>query len=170
MRCEICGRSIIGKPRKIIVERAKLIVCEECSKLGIEKWENVKPQRLTKSKSTQQSIGHRKLPPLDDELVLIDDYGLRIKIEREKRGWSQEELASKINEKASFISKIETGKIIPNMAVTRKLEHIFGVKLTTTVPQVNIETSKTTPVGLTIGDLISSLSNKKGEAPESNPG
>ncbi len=170
MRCEICGQSIIGKPNKIIVEGAKLVVCDECSHLGVEKWDKERPS-ATKYRPAQFSkpLEHRRSSSLDDELVLVDDYGLKIRIEREKRGWSQEELAQKINEKISFIGKIETGKVAPNMLVTKKLEHTLGTKLRTTIPTIKIESSKKT-TGLTLGDLISSYPKKKGEKPESNSG
>lgn len=170
MRCEICGQPIMGKPNKVIVEGAKLVVCDECSKLGVEKWEEKKPA-TSHPKQFPKPAGYSKPSALDDELALIEDYGLKIKMEREKRSWSQEELASKINEKTSFISKIETGKVIPNIMVTKKLEHLLGITLRTTIPQVKVEPSKTT-AGLTLGDLISSssLSNRKGEKPESNSG
>ena len=169
MQCEICGRLILGQPKKTIVEGAKLTVCEECSLHGKESWEDPKPRALAYPKSVSKPFRSSKTGSLDDDQVLIPDFSLTIKREREKKGWSQGELASKINEKVSLVSKIETGKLISNIVVTKKLEHLFEIKLTTTIPKVNIDASKTTKTtGLTIGDIFSSLPNKKGGKSESN--
>ena len=171
MQCEICGRLILEMPKKTIVDGAKLTVCGECSMFGKASWKDLKPRVSVYHKSVSKPSRSSKTGSLGDEQVLINDFGLTIKREREKKGWSQGELASKINEKVSIISKIETGKLISNIVVTKKLERLFEIKLTTTIPKVNIEASKTTKTsGITIGDIFSSLSNKKGEKSESNSG
>ncbi|RLI05821.1 TIGR00270 family protein [Candidatus Bathyarchaeota archaeon] len=171
MRCEICGKTIQGKPRKIIVERAKLMVCEECAKHSSISWEFEKPtvsipKPLGKpSPKTVKSV-------LDEDFMLVEGYGLKVKMEREKRGWTQEDLASKIGEKASFIGKIETEKVIPNLTVVRKLEHVLGVKLVTKeLPVVNVNISPPKNHGLTIGDLLNfNEQTKKGGKSESHTG
>ena len=48
---------------------------------------------------------------------------------REKLGLSQTDLAFKAKEKLTVIQKIELGKILPTMRLTKELEHILRVKL-----------------------------------------
>ncbi|MCX8175825.1 MAG: multiprotein bridging factor aMBF1 [Candidatus Bathyarchaeota archaeon] len=164
MRCEVCGKPIQGKQYSIIIEGAKLITCEECSGYGspvtlekpVKKAE-VKPQTTKRAGETQTD--------LDEDLILVENYGLRIKNVREKLGWSQEELALKMNEKASFISKIETGKVVPDLATIKRLEHVLKIRLTTKAPKpLKVEEFKPKPdEKLTIGDIVSiSLGEGKG--------
>ncbi|MGP3667985.1 MAG: multiprotein bridging factor aMBF1 [Candidatus Bathyarchaeota archaeon] len=164
MRCEVCGKPIQGKIHNIIIEGAKLITCEECSGYGspatLEKTvkkSEVKPPTAKRISEAQTG--------LDEDLVLVEDYGLRIKNAREKLGWSQEDLASKMNEKASFVSKIETGRVVPDLATIKRLEHVLKIKLTTKAPQpLKIEEFKPKlDERLTIGDVVSiSLGEGKG--------
>jgi putative transcription factor len=75
----------------------------------------------------------RSLKPVrgvgSEDYVIIEGFGGLIKRVREQKGWTQEELASKIGEKASFIGKLESEKVYPSFEVARKLEHVLGVKL-----------------------------------------
>lgn len=171
MRCEICGRTIQGKPYRIIVEQAKLIVCGECVKHGSQTW---KPPQKPQPKISLKSLSPKTIPPpIDEGLMLIENYGFKIKTAREKRGWTQEELASKIGEKTSFISKIETEKVSPSICVAKKIEHVLGVTLLTrelaspTTQQI-LKQAKHESADLTIGDLIMlNKETRKGEKSES---
>ena len=75
---------------------------------------------------------------------------------REKMGLSQTELAFKAKEKLTVIQKIELGKILPTMRLTKELEHILRVKLL--APRGDLEVStvpvrQTGPKELTLGDI-----------------
>jgi putative transcription factor len=63
----------------------------------------------------------------DKELAI--DYHKRIQQARTAKGWNQEELGQKINERKSVISKIENKSMKPDDRLVRKLEKALGIKL-----------------------------------------
>lgn len=56
-------------------------------------------------------------------------FSERLKREREKRGWSQTELAEKIHVSRQSVSKWETGKNYPSIEVIIDLSDLFGVTI-----------------------------------------
>ncbi len=132
MFCEVCGREIIGKPARALVERATLVVCKSCATLGTELpgFPDRPPPR------TPNTVGHstfrspiEKLPKAVEETDLLEDYSRIIKEAREKMHLTRDELAFKAKEKATVLQKIELGKMLPTMKLTKELEHILRVKL-----------------------------------------
>lgn len=114
------------------------MVCEECAKHSSQVMPLTRVGRelkppvglpLPKERKSQS----RSLKPVrgvgSEDYVIIEGFGGLIKRVREQKGWTQEELASKIGEKASFIGKLESEKVYPSFEVARKLEHVLGVKL-----------------------------------------
>ena len=83
-----------------------------------------------------------------------------IRREREKRGWSQEELAKRIQEKVSLIRKIENAEITPEPEVVEKLERLFNIKLRASIEDVQLE-SKRRNLTLTLGDIVVIKKKKK---------
>jgi len=51
---------------------------------------------------------------------LLKKFGLNVKIQRLKKGYTQEELANKMNIHLTYLAKIETGRI--NMSLGKILE------------------------------------------------
>ena len=92
---------------------------------------------------------------MDTSQELVEDYADIIRQAREKRGLSTEELGLKINEKESFLKKIEAGKTAPTELLISKLEHFLKIKLL--VPAPDEKTAHTTAKApsreLTLGDL-----------------
>ena len=60
---------------------------------------------------------------------VTEDYASKIRVAREKLGLSHEDLGKKINEKASLLRHMETGKMAPNNQLANKLEHVLRIKL-----------------------------------------
>jgi len=56
-------------------------------------------------------------------------FSERIKKEREKKGWSQIELAEKIHVSRQSVSKWETGKNYPSIEVIIDLSDLFGITI-----------------------------------------
>ncbi|WP_066399893.1 helix-turn-helix domain-containing protein [Cytobacillus eiseniae] len=56
-------------------------------------------------------------------------FSERLKNEREKRGWSQTELAEKIHVSRQSVSKWETGKNYPSIEVIIGLSDLFGITI-----------------------------------------
>jgi len=48
---------------------------------------------------------------------------------RQSKGWTQKELAQRINEKPTVISQYESGQAIPNNTIINKLEKVLGTKI-----------------------------------------
>ncbi len=171
MNCEICGRQISSQAFRVKVEGAKLLVCGRCQQLGKPyeeervpsvvrqpKLEQGLPSRMVLSSRTGQSsrIPQRKaadLPKAMTDLDVADDLAKRVQRQRMKLGLSQEDLARRVKEKLSFIQKIETGRMTPNMRLCRELEHALKVKLLVP-PKETPETKTAAPVGVTFGDLV----------------
>ena len=139
--CDLCGKKT--ELIKALVEGTMLSVCTPCSKFG-----NIVHIDKPIVKKT-------KFVEIDKYLEEITtDFSEKIKIAREKLNLRQEELASKITEKASVIQHLESGKIRPQIATARKLEKFLGIKLIESVnlpekTKINVKDST-----LTIGDIL----------------
>lgn len=57
------------------------------------------------------------------------DFQMALQQARTAKGWSQKDLAGKINEKATVINDYESGRAIPNQEIIGKLSRVLGVKL-----------------------------------------
>ncbi|MBI2076045.1 MAG: TIGR00270 family protein [Candidatus Aenigmarchaeota archaeon] len=111
MECELCGRNAV---RKAVVEEALLNVCSDCVRYGTEVREVEKPV---------------KEKPVSLEDVSLDpSFATIIKSRRESLGFDREELAKKIGEKVSVISRVEKG-MHPTVHLTKKLEKALKIKL-----------------------------------------
>ena len=132
MFCEVCGREIVGKPARALVERSTLVVCKSCAGLGTELPgfpERPRARMPNMVSHTPVRPPIEKLPRAIEETDLLEDYSRIIKQTREKMHLSQDELAFKAKEKVTLLQKIELGKMLPTMRLTKELEHILRVKL-----------------------------------------
>jgi len=167
LRCEVCGRKIHGTPIRAVIEGAKLTVCIECSKHGkiIIEEEVEFGQRTPKKPLTPVCFVQKKpaQAKVDITQEIVEGYDSKIRQAREKLGLSHEELGKKINEKASVLSKLETGKMTPNNLLVTKLEHTLKIKLLVPIKEEKISQGfpKSPNRETTLGDLIQL--NKKGE-------
>ena len=162
LRCEVCGRKINGKPFNVVIEGARLTVCNECAKLGKTVYEEPKPKTtVTRFRRTplppRIQTKRTQAPAVDTSLELVENFDVKIRQAREKLGLSHEELGKRINEKVSLLRKIETGKMRPDHRLATMLEHALKIKLIVPakeekVPQTRI--AKIAGRGLTLGDLI----------------
>jgi len=160
MRCEVCGRKIRSEPICAVIEGARLTVCAECSKHGrvIVNEETVTPQPSVTKSNAHIPVIMKKPPAPQVQLSqeLVEGYANKIRSAREKNGLSHEDLGKKINEKASLLRHIETGKVAPTNQLAGKLEHTLRIKLLVPVEdeKVTAPIPKAASTGLTLGDLI----------------
>jgi putative transcription factor len=166
LRCEVCGRKIHGPPTRALIEGARLTVCIECSKHGkiIHEEEVEVRQRVPNKPLTPVTFVPRKpmKAKVDTTQEVVEGYDHKIRQAREELGLSHEELGKKINEKASVLSKLETGKMTPNNQLVTKLEHVLKIKLLVPIKEEKIQAFPKSPNReTTLGDLIQL--NKKGE-------
>jgi len=171
LQCEICGKEIIGKPRRVIVEGARLTVCSECAKLGSGYWEpetkeirpapksTIKPPKVrvhTKAMNKPRGNIRRGLMIPSEHLEIVDGFGRLIKRAREKMGLTPEDLGKMIGEKESVIKKIEGEKMIPDIRLARKLEHALRIKLLTEIESSSKETlyQENPRREITLGEIV----------------
>ncbi|MBS3781752.1 MAG: TIGR00270 family protein [Candidatus Thermoplasmatota archaeon] len=156
MTCELCGKEV-SKTTTVKVEGSEMEVCEDCKKYGKEVLTSEKKNQSTKQvlqriKNKKRTSGSsNKYEEKIEELAL--DYSERIENARLEDDLTQEELAKKINEKKSVISKLEKEDMRPSEDLRKKLENTLDIKLTEKIERTPTKTSEKTE-GLTIGDLI----------------
>ncbi|MBD3226552.1 MAG: TIGR00270 family protein [Candidatus Lokiarchaeota archaeon] len=162
--CDVCGKEIHGKPQLCLIEGAKLKVCPRCARFGTKIQETPERKRKPIRKTSRSS--YRRSSSFE-EMDLVDDFNKIIKREREKRGWTQDELAKKLKIKGSIISKIEGGRP-PTNDIRKKLENIFNINLMTVIDTG--EAYKYTKIkssdgsDLTLGDVVHLKKKKSKES------
>lgn len=159
MICEICGKTIQGKVFNVRVEGASVKVCDKCSRFGTDhqSWSkfgkgNMGSEGIVLSPKPRISGGPTRTK---DEYSLVDEYHLVIKDAREAKGWSQKDLARKMNEKESIIHHIETEGFALSNELIQKLEKILNITLKEKSDEgIDVSKSKQNLKETTIGDII----------------
>jgi len=148
MECEICGREIKGRGFRVIVEGSEVTVCARCKEYG-----TAKPEVVGQTARKKFVLKKKHVKPIEFTEEMVDNYHLIVRREREKRGWNQEVLAKKIQEKVSLIRKIENNEITPEPSVVEKLERLFNIKLREKIPEVKVD-FKRSNLPPTLGDIV----------------
>jgi putative transcription factor len=151
MHCELCGKEILGRPKRVIVEGAELETCVACSGLGTEI-----RRSQTLSGSAKKVTAHTRTRYRDIyrqmEGELDPDFDDIVKNARKRAGITQEQLAAKIMEKALVIKKIERKELTPDDKLRKKLEKALNVNLLIEIGREKAQRGK--PSGnLTLGDI-----------------
>ena len=160
MNCEICGRPIRGPPTRIIVEGAKMLVCQDCSGLGETGWEVEQPLKQRRPVAPKAIVRPARRPRssgrLSEDLDIVEDYPQIVRKARENLGLSQEDLAKTVGEKLSLVKKIETGRAQPDHGVARKLEHALKVNLIVRLAEAAVPSTGASKQDfeLTLGDVV----------------
>jgi putative transcription factor len=158
MECDICGKREASFV--VQIEGAKVGACRSCAyhgKIVLSLEEGAPRKEFTSTK--------RGVPKgLRLEQDLIEGYGKVVRKAREARGEKIEELAKKINEKASYLDKIENESTRPPIETARKLERELGIKILEKVEEssVNVNVGKYKKKELSLLDMLE-MQNKKGK-------
>jgi len=150
MECEICGAE--GAGYIILVEGARLTVCHDCSGAG----------KLLRAPAPPQSAGPSPAYRGKAEMEVVDGYGQAIADARKRMGLPLEVLAERINEKHSFLERVERERTLPDEKLARKLEKELGIKLLQEVSSgvaVNVKDGQ--GKGMTLGDILEIQQRKK---------
>lgn len=176
MQCDICGKKIVGKPNRVIVEGARVITCANCAKFGSGWWNPENETRQKKDaldllKSSKRSKSFPQQLSSEEDFEVIEGFGSIVKSAREKLGLTPEDLGKMIGEKESVIKKIESEKIVPDIRLASKLERALKIKIMVKQSTLNLsEPSGITARGkrsLTLGEIVEIKSEKKGGSDES---
>ena len=170
-QCEMCGaeKSSLTTTK---VEGAELQLCGDCKDFGTEVRTESSGSSSTKystsssgkssssssnssgSSGSSSSSSRRRRDMFDDMEELATDYDQRIRGAREQTGMSQEDLANKLNEKASLIRKLERGDILPSDSVQKKLERELDISLTEGSDDGDAEWEGGGSTTTTLGDVV----------------
>ena len=161
--CEVCGREVRAV-NEIALEGAKLLACSRCAKLG----EPVRRPTTRPYTSKPRTALHPSSPPSHQipsyrrktkprysprELVAVEDFRHLIRKAREHRDMSQQDVARKLNERASVIAKLESGKMTPTIKIARKLERLFNLTLLEEAESIDLSPASH-PSNTTLGDVV----------------
>ena len=172
--CELCGRNMKGRGRNVTIEGASMSVCPQCAvKFGGQTISSASrpsaprtrpswiggPEKPTPTQPRRASAPKPKSRPrsgvLIDDMELIEDYAKAIRAARQKKHFSQEELAQKIGERISTLQSIESGRLKPIGKTIRGLERELEISLLEPVGTAPIKVSKgKTGAGPTLGDRV----------------
>ena len=182
VQCEMCGTET-SDPNRVKIEGAELDVCDACTEFGTEVQTESESTTSTKystgssgssssssggsaragtgssatgnSSGSSSSGGGRRSDMFDDIDEIAQDYDDRIRKARESAGLSQKELAKQLNEKASFIRKLEHGETLPTDELQRKLEGELDIDLSAGTGDADTDWESDTSGGeYTLGDVV----------------
>ena len=159
MECDVCGK----KEASFIiqVEGAKMAACRGCAYHGkiLFSLEEDAPRKEFRA---QEGRGVPRSMQLEEDLV--ENYGKIVRKERESKGLKIEEFARQINEKASYLDKIENQSTRPPIETAKKLEKALGVKILEKVKEsaVPSDLAKYKKKELSLLDMLE-MQQKKGK-------
>ena len=138
--CELCGNERIST-RKTRTSTTIIDCCKKCSEsLGLSP--------INENKYISKDITQPLIPKRSNYLVgseseeLIPNFHIKIRKEREMRGWDIEQLAKKINVKANIIQKIENGNRVTDVTI-KKLSKALDINLYSSITPQNDRIIKT---------------------------
>ena len=151
MHCELCGKEILGKPKRVVVEGAELETCAACGSFGTE---IRRPQTFVGPTSKVAAHSRTRYRDIYRQMEgeLDPDFSEIVKNARKRAGMTQEQLAAKIMEKALVIKKIERNELTPDDKLRKKLEKALNVNLLIEIGREKAQRGKSSG-NLTLGDV-----------------
>lgn len=143
--CPICGGKIWGKGQKVLIEGAKITVCQSCAHLGkkiITKKSDIEKLAIKKPRIYKNKQSFKSSRNLEPSIEIISDYSKRIRNVRTQKNLTQEQFAQKLNEKPSLIRRIESGKLEPNLKLAKKIEEVYNIKILKETDEVKVNIKK----------------------------
>ncbi|UCE80921.1 MAG: TIGR00270 family protein [Methanobacteriota archaeon] len=160
MVCEMCGKNVTFC-KKVMIEGVLLEVCTECAKFGTEvdkkHMGETGPKPVIEQRLEQRERRFKPKDVYSEEGAeeLVEDYPSRVRNARARKGITQKELAMKLNEKQTIISKVESGSMRPDEKLIKKLQKELGIALKERVEgEVTAQSTSSTQSALTLADLI----------------
>jgi putative transcription factor len=146
--CELCGR-----PTKDIyvlnVENVELRACASCAKGKKVIRTEMEPQMQRLKPAFQRP---RRVS--DEDRQLVEDYQNVIRNAREGMKIPLKVLAEMLNEKEHLLLRIEEGKTMPTIELTKKLEKALKIKLTEEPKEPEKKFTAGKSQGATLGDFV----------------
>ena len=130
--CPVCGGIIWGRGQRVLLEGAKITVCDNCAQHGKKIYKPPTNAKTTKPRQGRPRSTARKqsLKPRGiEELEIVLDYAKRIRNVRNSLNLNQDQFAQKLNEKPSLLKRIETGKVEPTIKLAKKILKVYNIQL-----------------------------------------
>ena len=130
--CPICGGIIWGRGQKVLIEGAKITVCDNCAQHGKKIYRptsNIQFKNTSQIKPQTTSKKQRVKPRDVEELEIVSDYAKKIRNVRSNIKLNQDQFAQKLNEKPSLLRRIEAGKVEPTVKLAKKIQKIYNIQL-----------------------------------------
>jgi len=158
--CPICGGIIWGKGKRVLLEGAKITVCDNCAQYGTKIYKpptNVQIKKNAQRKPQTVQKKQRFKPKEVEELEIVIDYAKRIRNVRNNLKLNQDQFAQKLNEKPSLLRRIEAGKVEPTIKLAKKIQEVYKIKLLKKVDETEFSVQKTKfmkkSTGSSLGDI-----------------
>ncbi len=131
--CEMCGRAVPRRELRVIyVESVRLSVCPPCygrlSRRDVAREIEEEASRVRQQRPRER-VEARPEERLLEEYEVVPDYAERVRQARERLGLTQKALADMVKESESTIKRIESGRLVPTIALARKLESVLSIRL-----------------------------------------
>ena len=150
MHCEVCGREIV-QGYLVEIEGAQLVACADCAERGVI------VRKVIDRSEPSQSVVEDTPRSEERDVVLVADYGQRIRKARERAGVSLEELAKKLRIPAGYLRRVEDGELTPTDDLAHRLEKVLKISLFEEVEEDDDgvpTTEDDVSTGLTLGDVV----------------
>ncbi|NVM43463.1 MAG: TIGR00270 family protein [Candidatus Lokiarchaeota archaeon] len=137
--CPICGGKIWGRGEKVLIEGAKIVVCQSCAQFGvkIKLKTKIAPSNKGLYPKPKSSVTKVVRPrEIEESVEIVSDYVTKIRKARNSRGLNQDQFAQKLNEKPSLLRRIEAGKVEPTIKLAKKIEDVYNIKLLKQVDEI----------------------------------
>tara|TARA_B100000959_G_C14942225_1_gene608332 strand:- start:1060 stop:1623 length:564 start_codon:yes stop_codon:yes gene_type:complete len=161
--CELCGSEGVGT-RKATVSNAILDCCSRCISSNNLEIVHIRKE-FDKSVIQSSQITGKGIIGVDimsqNSIELAHDFHNRVRMAREQKGLSQNDLAKRINEKVAIVQKIEDGTR-PTDSLLKKISKELGIQLFFERTSENYRhIPKTKDRGMTISDASENSTQKK---------
>ena len=143
--CPICGGKIWGRGQKVLIEGAKITVCQSCAQYGVKIKNIPKATNKVKQNYAKPNFPVKKRAynrQIDEGLEIVKDYVTKIRKARNSRGLNQDQFAQKLNEKPSLLRRIEAGKVEPTIKLAKKIEQVYEITLVKKVDEIDPSTTQ----------------------------
>lgn len=156
----MCGRA--GKTRRVLIDKTAMNVCDDCAKFGTPTGSagggasDVAPNVAEGLERRKRRMGTRKDVFSSDKMALelADDFGDRIQTARQKKGWTREDLGSRIKQPVNVVGQYEAGTLNPPDEVAKRIEKTLGITILEKVDGGVPTKRGGAGRGLTLGDML----------------
>jgi len=149
--CPICGGKIWGRGQKVMMEGARITVCQSCAQYGTKiqnkpksSFSSIKPsyQRSNISRPKNLQIKKKIRANSLDDMEIVSDYAKKVRNARMVKKLNQDQFAQKLNEKPSLIRRIESGKVKPTIKLAQKIQKVYNIALLKKTDEIEVNTKR----------------------------